>query len=705
MRKIILATLLFGLAFGGADAQTLFPLTPSTGGGSVTVPTTTLTKTTAPNTFSQVTAIDGIPFGQVTPAPVAATTLSATGTTTTAGINDSAGINTTAASAYSISGTTVFNQGIAGNGPTLIGPGAGAALTAGTADTGGGYFAGWMAGNTTHTGAEATFIGNQAGRYADFVNSGNTFVGDGVGWHETTGNNLACYSADSCRNEAQNTFSVAYGRRSFEDWFGTFDQSALGNYALKGNAAAIFVTGTPRTGDAIPIIFTDPNLAGGATTVTYTVLSSDTTNSILSASIATAIANASIAGTLADNISADNDQVRNPGVVGVTHSGNSTIAGGNSGTMAVTIGTITPSSPTEVLTVTNGATGSSNTMTGAFAGQCLGCSTANGNNGTGSAALTYMTTAQFNNCDGIGSCAVTTGHDNNVMGSNALINIVSGVSLTAGASDNELIGSKCGTTLVNDTGVHGDENIEIGDCQTGGGYITTGAANLEIGLSAKVPTITANFQMSIQNAIYGVSNSGTGTTVSTGCIGFYFTTCSSAGNGFAVDDALNLRVQTSFVLGSGSFPNMVAGEMGWVKQTAPAAGPGIISVANEIYTCGAAAGTLRKIAFGGTSNVPNVIIDNIGGGNTGCTANNPTITAGTATLDASANDLGGLVTEAAAQTGFTLTWTGGVTKNTTPHCVLSSPSGLVLTSYTVSTTALTVVNASTGGTMAYVCGP
>lgn len=48
-------------------------------GGSVTVPTTTLTKTTAPNTFSQVTAIDNIPIGGVTPSTVAATTLSATG--------------------------------------------------------------------------------------------------------------------------------------------------------------------------------------------------------------------------------------------------------------------------------------------------------------------------------------------------------------------------------------------------------------------------------------------------------------------------------------------------------------------------------------------------------------------------------------------------------------------------------------------------
>ena len=96
----------------------------------------------------------------------------------TKGIIDTGGISTTGASAYSIGGTTVFNQGLGASGPTLIGPGAGAALTAGTADSGGGFFAGYFAGHAATSGQEVKFVGYQAGRYSNLQNSGYTFVGD-----------------------------------------------------------------------------------------------------------------------------------------------------------------------------------------------------------------------------------------------------------------------------------------------------------------------------------------------------------------------------------------------------------------------------------------------------------------------------------------------------------------------------------------------
>ena len=80
----------------------------------------------------------------------------------------------------------------------------------------------------------------------------------------------------------------------------------------------------------------------------------------------------------------------------------------------------------------------------------------------------------------------------------------------------------------------------------------------------------------------------------------------------------------------------------------------------------------------------------------------PTITTGTATVDSHASDVAGTVTEGATQTGFTLTF--NVAWKTTPHCVVTSPSGSALTSYTVGTTTLAVANASaTGDVFSYVC--
>lgn len=82
----------------------------------------------------------------------------------------------------------------------------------------------------------------------------------------------------------------------------------------------------------------------------------------------------------------------------------------------------------------------------------------------------------------------------------------------------------------------------------------------------------------------------------------------------------------------------------------------------------------------------------------------PTITAGTATLDATASNQSGTVTEGAAQTGFTLTFNTTNPFPTTPHCVVSSPNGSALTSYTPSTTTLVVANlTATGSNFTYAC--
>jgi hypothetical protein len=86
------------------------------------------------------------------------------------------------------------------------------------------------------------------------------------------------------------------------------------------------------------------------------------------------------------------------------------------------------------------------------------------------------------------------------------------------------------------------------------------------------------------------------------------------------------------------------------------------------------------------------------------TGASPTITTGTATLDATASNQAGTVTEGTAQTGFTLTFNTANPFTTTPHCVVSSPNGSALSSYTPSTTTLVVANlTATGSIFTYAC--
>jgi hypothetical protein len=74
----------------------------------------------------------------------------------------------------------------------------------------------------------------------------------------------------------------------------------------------------------------------------------------------------------------------------------------------------------------------------------------------------------------------------------------------------------------------------------------------------------------------------------------------------------------------------------------------------------------------------------------------------TPTQDATASDAAGIITEGTTATGCVSTFNKAF--NTAPHCVISSPNGAAFTSYSASTTALTIVNASASGNQyAYVC--
>lgn len=104
-----------------------------------------------------------------------------------------------------------------------------------------------------------------------------------------------------------------------------------------------------------------------------------------------------------------------------------------------------------------------------------------------------------------------------------------------GSLESIFIGKNSGYNSVS-TGITGDYNIglgtDTGKALTTGAYnillgyqsgdtITTGSNNVIIGKSIDAQGVTASDQLSIQNAIFGTGNSGTGTTVSTGKIGIY----------------------------------------------------------------------------------------------------------------------------------------------------------------------------------------
>lgn len=102
--------------------------------------------------------------------------------------------------------------------------------------------------------------------------------------------------------------------------------------------------------------------------------------------------------------------------------------------------------------------------------------------------------------------ALTTGSENTALGFSSLGAATTGIGNTA-------IGVTAGRDLTT-----GAANIFLG--RGAGVNITTGGSNLAIG-HVDLPSNTASGQMSIMNAIFGVSNANTGTTVSVGNIGIY----------------------------------------------------------------------------------------------------------------------------------------------------------------------------------------
>lgn len=82
-------------------------------------------------------------------------------------------------------------------------------------------------------------------------------------------------------------------------------------------------------------------------------------------------------------------------------------------------------------------------------------------------------------------------------------------------TQNAFIGYSTGGNFVNGSG-----NVFIGS--SAGNAITYGTGNVAVG--GDFPS-NGNYMLSIQNAIYGVNNAGSGSMVSSGCLGMYQQTC------------------------------------------------------------------------------------------------------------------------------------------------------------------------------------
>lgn len=174
--------------------------------------------------------------------------------------------------------------------------------------------------------------------------------------------------------------------------------------------------------------------------------------------------------------------------------------------------------------------------------------------------------------------AVTTGSDNVAFGNLAGALIQDG-------TGNILAGQFAGGSLVSGygnimQGTHagyvatGSNNIIIG--QNAGEALTTGSNNLIIGVDIDPQSNTADNQMTIQNAIFGSGNNGSGTSLSGGNIGFYATTWGtsaahviSIGNGTAPSTSIVDGVQLYAEDVSSSSELKVRDEAGNVTTLSP----------------------------------------------------------------------------------------------------------------------------------------
>ena len=283
----------------------------------------------------------------------------------------------------------------------------------------------------------------------------------------TTGLNIGIGGGAMEGNVITGYMNIAIGY-----WGLRYLTSGYHNLAL-GTAAAQGSSGTPITGN-------DNNCLGYASCA---LLSSGSNN----------VFDGSEAGT---NISsAGSDTGIGYGALGNDTGGNNTSVGADSGS-ANTSGTA--DTFLGYISGIDNTTGSYNTFLGAASGQqnTSGLS----NSFIGSGAGYSETTSNYNTFVGATSGYEATGANNTLLG------FESGYGLTTGSS-NVLLGGSYNAASY--------------------GQVTSGSNNVAIGYNIAIPSQTANGQLDILNALYGNGNTGTTTTISTGCLGFYMTTCTN----------------------------------------------------------------------------------------------------------------------------------------------------------------------------------
>ena len=505
----------------GTAASTYAPLASPTFTGTPTVPGY-LTTGTAASTFATQTNPLGTLSGLV------AATSGAQRAATGADIAASGGLSAAAPNftgPLSYNGQPILQANTGSAGTWLFGPFSGASLAANSQfiTTHGAYVFESLQGYPLIQ--ESTGMGMGAG-IAVTTGSAITAFGTGCASAETNAVGVDCFGDTTMRNVWDTGGDTVVGTGSLSDGvFGSSTNAAesiFGQQSLVGSAATMTVTGTPHAGDTLPFTFTTANACTGAQvncttgapiTLTYTVQSSDTTANALAASLATFLSNNNpINYRLGDGVleSSHNlyglawqiyDPTFHPNVLKGHFPGSwqiTTTAGACTGTCA------------ETVVVGPGLTGTKNTLTGHNILGYFGATTAQQNAIHGSYSFSRdCVTCSFNSTNGISIAPAAV---------SAIFNAGSGYSALAGCTScqqNVFNGAYAGYTITT-----GQQNTIDGDETTAGSAcITTGNNNYEAGAGACVQSPTASYQMSIQNILYGIGNSGTGSTVSTGSLG------------------------------------------------------------------------------------------------------------------------------------------------------------------------------------------
>jgi hypothetical protein len=487
---------------------------------------------------------------------------------------------------------------------------------------------------------------------------------------------------------------------------------------LAGSAGGITIGGTPVTGDVIKLTFasSNPNVViSSPGYVSTTVTAGETTAQIASA-LATAITNFNITANVCNPATLVCDGSTTLVESGVKVEAN---AGSYGGVGSSSVRLHFPGGSS-----TNGITASLSggllTVTGAGSGLPLYPGGVVTLSGAGTALNTYtMITA-----DGTGSGGTGTYYVNNTsqIVSTEAMNVNYGWGINVAFSCTGTC-TETGTVL-NPTNIYA--NVTIGDLVYPAEYAGTVAGNVLAG-NAVAEYASGSLLDDIVIGAFSFQNPTNDSHVI--CIGYSICNNMASGSGASENLVIGDRAATAIstglnetVVGSGQQNdncittgslNMELGA-GACVQSPTASNQ--FSIANSIFATGAsfrgAGVSPARVGIGTMAPNAAFTIGNAGGGiddghigflpSTFLTASALSGCGTSPSISATAGDAHGTITEGTTATGCVMTFATAYA--TAPDCVLSSPSGNAFTSYSASTTALTIVNASASGDkFTYVC--